>query len=148
MMNTENFEVFNRIALHILVRLFEVFPGHIDLDAHRIGIDAKPEDPDETNEEIWENMMLGHDTLTWLRDEGFLAVGQTTMDSQFHRVRLTLKGLTLLGYQPPTLEDGETYRNFAEKGAEVLREGGRGAAVELVKELILRGAGLGAQIFT
>ena len=147
-MNTENFEAFNRIALHTLVRLFEAFPGHLDLDAHRIGIEAKPEDPNETNEEIWGNMMLGYDTLTWLREEGFITVGQTTMDSQFHRVRLTLKGLTLLGYQPPTLEEGETYRNFAEKGAEVLREGGRGAAVELVKELVLRGVGLGAHIFT
>ena len=148
-MNAQNFEAFNRIALYTLIQLFEVFPGHLDLDAHRIGINAKPEDPDETNEEIWENMMLGYDTITWLRDEGFLTVGQTTMDSQFHRVRLTLKGLTLLGYQAPILEEGESYMNFAEKGADILREGGRGAAVEFIKDLLLRGASVvGTTVFT
>lgn len=147
-MNSKNFEAFNRIALHVLVRLFEAFPGHLDIDAHSVGIEARPVDPKETEEDIWGNMMLGADTLTWLRDEGFITVGQLTIDSQFHRVRLTLKGLTMLGYEPPTLKEGETFRNFAEKGAQVLREGGRSAAVELVKDLVLRGAALGTQIFT
>jgi len=146
--DTTNFEVFNRIALHALVRLFEVFPERIDLDAHRIGIDAKPEDSDETNEEIWASMTLGYYTITWLQEEGFITVQSTTMDSQFQGVRLTRAGLTLLGYQPPTLEEGEGYRNFAEKGAEVLQEGGRAAAVELVKDLFTRGAGFGGQLFT
>lgn len=41
-MNTENFEAFNRIALFALVQLFESFPEPMDLDARRIGIDAKP----------------------------------------------------------------------------------------------------------
>ena len=138
-MNTTNFEVFNRIALLALVRLFEAFPERIDLDPHSIGIEAKPEDPDETNEEIWENMMLGYDSISWLEEEGFISVQSTTMDSKFHGVRLTLSGLTLLGYQPPTLKEGEEYRNFAEKGAEILREGGRAAAVDLVRRPISSG---------
>lgn len=146
-MDTTNFEVFNRIALHALVRLFEVFPERLDIDSRRIGVDAKPDDPDETNEEIWLNMMLGYDTITWLEEEGFITVRSKTLDSQFHGVRLTLSGLTLLGYQPPTLEGGEDYTNFAEKGAKVLQEGGRAAAVNLVKDLFLRGASLGVQIF-
>lgn len=147
-MDTTNFEVFNRIALHVLIRLFEAFPERLDLDAHRIGIDAKPEDPNETNEEIWESMTLGYYTISWLQEEGFITVQSTTMDSQFHGVRLTLAGLTLLGYQAPSLEEGEAYGSFAEKGAEVLQEGGRAAAVEFVKDLFLRGATAGVQLFT
>ena len=147
-MDTTNFEVFNRIALLTLVRLFEAFPEKIDLDPHRIGIDAKPEDPNETNEEIWENMMLGYDSISWLAEEGFISVQTTTRDPKFHGVRLTLAGLTLLGYQPPTLSDGEDYKNFAEKGADILKEGGRAAAVDLVKDLFVRGVGLSAHLFT
>ena len=147
-MNTSNFEAFNRIALLVLVRLFEAFPERLDLDAHRIGIEAKPEDADESDEEIWANMMLGSDTISWLQEEGFITVQSRTMDSEFQGVRLTLAGLTLLGYQPPNLEEGESYRTFAEKGAEVLKEGGRAAAVELVKELFIRGASFGVRVFT
>lgn len=147
-MDTTKFEVFNRIALHTLVRLFEAFPERIDLDPKRIGIDAKPEDPEETNEEIWTNMMLGYDSISWLQEEGFISVKATTLDPKFHGARLTLSGLTLLGYQPPTLEEGEDYKNIAEKGAEVLREGGRAAAVDVVKDLFIRGAAFSAQVFT
>jgi len=147
-MDTTNFEVFNRIALLTLVRLFESFPERVDLDPAKIGIEAKPEDPNETNEEIWANMMLGYDSISWLQEEGFISVQSTTRDPKFHGVRLTLAGLTLLGYQPPALEEGEEYRNFAEKGAEILREGGRAAAVDIVKDLFVRGASLSAHLFT
>lgn len=147
-MNMTNFEVFNRIALHTLIRLFEAFPERIDLDPHSIGIDAKPKNPNETNEEIWANMMLGYDSISWLEEEGFISVQSKTMAQNFRGVRLTLAGLTLLGYQPPTLGEGENYKNFAEKGAEILKEGGRAAAVDLVKDLFLRGAALSSHVFT
>lgn len=146
-MDTTKFEVFNRVALHTLVRLFEAFPERIDLDPHSIGIDAKPADPRETDEDIWSNMMLGYDSIDWLREEGFISVQTTTLAQQFKGVRLTLHGLTLLGYQPPTLEEGENFKNYAEKGAEILQEGGRAAAVDFVKDLFVRGVTLSGNLF-
>lgn len=147
-MDTTKFEVFNRIALHTLVRLFEAFPERVDLDPHSIGIDAKPADPNETDEEIWSNMMLGYDSIDWLKEEGFISVQSIILSQQFKGVRLTLSGLTLLGYQPPALEEGESFKNYAEKGAEILKEGGRAAAVDFVKDLFVRGAALSANLFT
>lgn len=147
-MDMERFEVFNRVALHTLVRLFEAFPERIDLDPHSIGIDAKPADPNESDQEIWTSMMLGYDSIDWLREEGFISVQSVTLGQQFNGVRLTLAGLTLLGYQPPTLEEGENFKNYAEKGAEILQEGGRAAAVDFVKDLFIRGAALSTNLFT
>ncbi len=93
-------------------------------------------------------MMLGYDSIDWLREEGFISVQSVTLGQQFNGVRLTLAGLTLLGYQPPTLEEGENFKNYAEKGAEILQEGGRAAAVDFVKDLFIRGAALSTNLFT
>lgn len=142
-MNTQNFEAFNRIALFALVRLFEAFPEPVDLDARGIGIEAKPEEEDETYEEVWQNGDLGYWTIAWLRDEGFMKVGSTTMDSEFQNVRLTLKGLTLLGYAAPSVGEPEEDITFAERAKTVLAEGGRSAAIQVVKDLFISAARLG-----
>jgi hypothetical protein len=135
--DTKNFEAFSRISLHVLVKLFETFPGYIDLDSNSLGIEAKPKDENETYEEIWESMDFAHDTVTWLQSEGFIEIRNTCFGGQFIGVRLTLKGLTLLGYAPLINEGDSKYRNLAEKAQNVLTEGARGTVVEVMKELFI-----------
>jgi len=148
-MNTENFEAFNRIALFALVQLFESFPEPMDLDSRRVGIGAKPADEDETQEELWANMNLGHWTLSWLRDEGFINSDVSTWgESQFCNSRLTLKGLTLLGYAAPSIDEGGAQETFADRAKKVISEGGRDAAVETVKELFKTSLRLGIGLMT
>ena len=143
-MNTEKFEAFNRIALFGLVQLFESFPKPMDLDSRRIGIDAKPPDEDETQEELWANMSLGYWTLSWLRDEGFIRAAERTWgESRFCNARLTLKGLTLLGYAAPTTDGGKEDETFADRAKDAIAEGTREAAVETVKDLMKSALGLG-----
>jgi len=151
-MNTQSFDAFNRIALYVLVHLFESFPHQIELDANTIGTQAKPTDSNKAESEIFdslvENHTLAYSTISWLRDEGFISVGDVNLDSQFRDARLTLKGLTLLGFEGPELENDSSFRNFAEEGARVLREGTRSAATDLVKELILSGLRIGMPFIT
>jgi len=135
--DTKNFEAFSRISLHLLVKLFESFPGYIDVDSNSLGIEAKPKDENEAYEEIWESMELAQNTVTWLKSEGFIEIGNTCYGGQFIRVRLTLKGLTLLGYAPLTNEGDSKYRNLAEKAQNVLTEGARGTVIEVMKELFI-----------
>jgi hypothetical protein len=96
-MNTENFEAFNRISLHILVTLFEDFPKYVDLDPHTIASEAAPTNSTEANQPIWKSYEIGNATITWLRDEDFISVGNVNDDN--YKARLSLKGLTLLGYK-------------------------------------------------
>lgn len=147
-MNTSNFDAFNRIALHLLVKLFEVFPGHLDVDSNALGLDAKPKDTNETEDELWESMDLSGNTVTWLRSEGFIEVGSVCYGGHYSQVRLTLKGLTLLGYAPPTMENDSKCQNLAEKAQSVLADGARGAVTEVVKELFVGGLRYLPQVFT
>jgi len=147
-MNTNNFDAFNRIALHLLVKLFEAFPSHIDVDANALGLEAKPEDENETEDDLWENMGLASDTVTWLQAEGFIEIGNVCYGGQYQRVRLTLKGLTLLGYAPPSMETDSKFLNLAEKAQSVLADGTRGAVTEVVKELFIGGLRYLPQVFT
>lgn len=146
-MNTDSFDVFNRISLYLLVKLFEAFPSYIDVDSSALGLDAKPKDVNETDDELWNNMQIAGDTVTWLQAEGFIKIDSIVYGGEFHRVRLTLKGLTLLGYAPPSTENDSKYLNLAEKAQSVLAEGARGAATEVVKELFLGGMRYLPQVF-
>ena len=147
-MNTSNFDAFNRITLHLLVKLFEVFPGHLDVDSNALGLDAKPKDTNETEDELWESMILAGNTVTWLKSEGFIEVGSVSYGGHYSQVRLTLKGLTLLGYAPPTMENDSKYQNLVEKAQSVLADGARGAVTEVVKELFVGGLRYLPQVFT
>jgi len=136
-METKNFEAFSRISLYLLVKLFESFPGYLDIDSNSLGIEAKPKNENETYDEVWENMELAQDTVTWLQKEGFIEVGHVCYGGQFLRVRLTLSGLTLLGYAPLNKETDTKYHNLAEKAKSVLIEGARDTVIEVVKELFI-----------
>lgn len=136
-MDTKNFEAFSRISLHLLIKLFESFPGYIDVDSNSLGIEAKPINENDASEEIWKSKEFAHDTVTWLQGEGFIEIGNTCYGGLFVRVRLTLKGLTLLGYAPLTSEGDKQYRNLAEKAKSVLTEGARGTVIEVMKELFI-----------
>ncbi len=140
----ERFQAFNRIALHVLILLFERFPEPVDLDAKRIGLDAKPPDPTDTGEDLFSDIALAKHTLIWLRDEGFISSlpnpGISKMD--LLGVRLTTKGLTVLGYGGPRWHHWR-FRSFAEEGKRILAEGTRQEVVQLFRRMLAAAATLG-----
>jgi len=104
----KNIEVFNHIVLHVLIKLYDSFPTPINLDSEKIGLDARPDKNDRG--ELWNSMAISDHTLSWLEQEGFITVeSKPHMGCLYYNgVRLTLKGLTLLGYTPvPALGEKE-----------------------------------------
>ena len=145
-MKTDSFEVFNRISLYLLVKLFEEFPRYVEIDPNHIGIEAKPKSENGTEEEIWENSDIGEATVTWLRDEGFISIGNQTFDGW--EARLSLKGLTVLGYEGPAGPEPSKYENFAENAKDVLRAGSTAAVSEVAKSVLTQGLRYAPWIFT
>lgn len=132
-LDTANFEIFNRVTLTLLVQLFEEFPGYLKTNAAKLTEQALPRDIDGIDETIWHDLNISEDTITWLESEGFITY-QTKGGQQYVKMRLTLKGLSLLGYSPPSIEG---YSNIAEQAKNVLAEGTKDAASEVVKSIFL-----------
>ena len=135
-MDRSNFDIFNQITLHLLVRLFESFPNYIAVDARALGFDAIKMKDDEDFDEAWELLAISKNSVSWLQSEGFIEVEGRVVDDQIN-VRLTLKGLTLVGYAPPTVQDSR-FENIADEAKAALVEGSRSAASGVVKGLFLR----------
>lgn len=134
-MDRTNFDIFNQITLHLLVRLFESFPNYLAVDARALGFDAIKMKDDEDFDEAWELLAISKNSVSWLQLEGFIEVEGRTVDDQIN-VRLTLKGLTLVGYAPPTVQ-GSRFNNIADEAKAALVEGSRSAASDVVKGLFL-----------
>ncbi|MFL1404936.1 hypothetical protein ACJO2E_06275 [Marinobacter sp. M1N3S26] len=135
-MDRSNFDIFNQITLHLLVRLFESFPNYLAVDARALGFDAIKMKDDEDFDEAWELLAISKNSVSWLQSEGFIEVEGRVVDDQIN-VRLTLKGLTLVGYAPPTVQDSR-FENIADEAKAALVEGSRSAASDVVKGLLLR----------
>jgi len=135
-LDRSNFDIFNQIALHLLVRLFESFPNYLAVDARALGFDAIKMKDDEDFDEAWELLAISKNSVSWLQSEGFIEVEGRVVDDQIN-VRLTLKGLTLVGYAPPTVQDSR-FENIADEAKAALVEGSRSAASDVVKGLFLR----------
>lgn len=136
-MDTKSFDLFNMIVLYLLIQLFENFPKPIDIDAKSLGLNAIPKKESEREGEVWNYMNLAGDTVTWLQKEGFIEVHNVAYGSNYMGVRLTLKGLTLLGYTPLKSETNDKLSTLAEEGKKVLLEGTREGATEVVKQLFI-----------
>ncbi|RUM93137.1 MAG: hypothetical protein DSZ27_00925 [Thiomicrospira sp.] len=128
MSDSTNFQIFNRVALFALMELFDNFPKQIELDANTLALNAFPEKDKTSVEEAWDLMSFGVETLSWLESEGFVSVKQRTLGGHFIGVRLTLKGLTLLGYELP---NGKS--SIAEQAREVFSGAGKQTATEVLK---------------
>lgn len=136
MMNQTNFDLFNQIALHCLVKLFDEFPNEIELNAHSLALDAIPQNEHKDSEAAWDLMELGINTITWLKSEGFISFKNRAYGGEFFQVRLTLKGLSLLGYSLPRHNEPET---LIEQAKEVLKDASVGSAKEIMTKLFMTG---------
>ncbi|XOZ32865.1 hypothetical protein ACMDCT_11665 [Halomonadaceae bacterium KBTZ08] len=146
-MDSSNFEIFNQITLHLLVRLFESFPNYVQVEARTLGFDAIEREDDESFEEGWELLELSKNSVSWLQAEGFIEVKGDVHSGSELEMRLTLKGLTLLGYAPPTMENS-VYKTFAEEAQEALASGSKAAVADVVKSLFIRGVTLVPEVFS
>lgn len=137
----ENIEVFNHIVLHALVELYDSFPKPIDLDPDKIGLDARPDENDRN--ELWHNMEISDHTLSWLEQEGFITIESkpATSSTCYSGVRLTLKGLTLLGYTPTSAFGDADKDTLISKAKNVFSKAAEQSATDVVEKLFMAAIG-------
>lgn len=114
-------EVFNEIALRLLVDLYDAFPHEKEIYSEILVSDAIGPDADEEMRTHYLNLVLP--TVTWLKQERFITYSaeRINMDTRdaigFNRVRLTRQGLIALD------ESLSPSQPLIEQAKDVLREG-------------------------
>jgi len=130
----DNLKAFNYITLKIFDKLYEAFPEPINISGVRFVIECVVDEGGDT--ENTNNLHLLNDTVTWLEEEGFLTTKGQTMKGNIIHARLTLKGLTVLGYFPMSLDEKEDKTTIIEKTKEVLGKGIEDTSTEAVKNIV------------
>src|SRR5687767_6467858 len=114
-----NIDEFNRLTVHILNALYEMFPAHGILNVQ------------DFHENVDAQAMANFDgTMTFLRDEGFLKYGVAAEGQLYVGVQLTRPGLTLLDKTPGSLGKGPT---VGERIKSAMGIGSKEAFKEVVK---------------
>lgn len=99
----DNIAFFNRVTLALFERLYSSFPTPIELDVKSIAISVIPEEAEF--DEAWNSLQAAEDAIDFLEHEGFLThKGKYLEGGTFLQVRLSMKGLAILGSTPDSLE--------------------------------------------
>lgn len=135
----ENMEAFNRVSLELFARLYDSFPKPFNIDPSVEGDIAFAAVPREaTDEQAWNIGTLGTDVIQWLAEEGFLRYDPDPNHryGYFGNVRLSLKGLTILGHVPASLQAAEPKEALIAKVKRVLASGAATASSESIKLVV------------
>lgn len=126
-----NIDLFNRFALAVFRKLYLSFPVAIELDVNDLIMSVTP--TDASYDEDFDVLSVGGEALNFLASEGFLVHQGALLDgSQFLQVRLTMKGLAVLGSMPAALERKES---LITKILAISGKGLKDAASEQVQDL-------------
>lgn len=130
--SSRNIDCFNAVAAHLFSVLYDSFPNAIHVETADVARGAAGDlEPDQLRE--WERIAAS--TVSWLAEEEFLHV-HSAVYGGFMNVRLSMKGLTVLGYIPVSIKPDEPpeplivrLKRFAGKGIE-------GATTDAVKHVL------------
>lgn len=132
MTTPENIETFNRICVALFDKLYSAFPVPVEVDVSGIAMSAVPQDA--SYETAWDVLSVGGEVINFLAEEGFLSHKGASLDgSQFIQVRLTMKGLAVLGYVPASVDKQEP---LISKIRGVVGGGLKEAGGETVRQLV------------
>lgn len=132
-----NIDLFNRFSLAVFQRLYVSFPVSIELNVDDLMMSAIP--TDSSSDETFDALQVGGEALDFLSSEGFLTHKGALLDgTRYLQVRLTMKGLAILGSMPVSLEKRES---LISKILAVAGKGLKDAASEQVQDLA-------SQVFT
>jgi hypothetical protein len=132
-----NSEVFNFTTLKLFAKLFDEFPQPVTIDSDRLGSETNEAFGETINDTI-RMIYLAEHTVTWLAEEGFLRYekGVISGSKAFTNVRLTLKGLTVLGYMPAALQNPEKSQPLIARIKSAVASGAEKAGADAVKSLL------------
>lgn len=135
----ENMDAFNRVSLELFARLYDSFPRPFNIDptvANELGFAAVPQEA--TEEQSFNISTSGVDVVEWLAEEGFIRYepDPNHQYGHFWKVRLSLKGLTILGHIPSSLRAVEQKEALITKVKRVLTSGAGTAGSESIKLVV------------
>ena len=130
----KNIERFNLTALQLFSELYSAFPNEITVETAMLGAEAAPIDTPPT--EHMRYAMSADQVVHWLAEEGFVRIKGHQSGTEIHGVRLTLKGLTVLGYVPASLKQRDPKEPLITKINRVLANGAEKAGTEGVKAIL------------
>lgn len=128
-----NVEIFNRVCLHLFSELYESFPVPMAIDPNGLGLSAVPDELEY--DASWSVMEISVETVTFLHQEGFLTIRDRVSTGEFGDVRLTMKGLAVLGI-PVSLKSNEPREPIIEKIKRLMGKGADKAATETVQAIV------------
>ena len=128
-----NVQIFNLICLRLLSDLYESFPVPIAIAPNALGLSAVPDESDY--DASWSVMEVAVETIGFLRQEGFLTAGAPVATGEIPDVRLTMKGLAVLGV-PVSLKPNEAGEPIIEKIKKLMAKGAEKVAGETVQAIV------------
>ena len=131
----KNIQRFNLIALLLFAKLYESFPSGTDIKTLKLGHDALPKDT-SWDDQAWDFGAVAYDVVLWVAEEGFLRYENPNNTRDFYNARLTMKGLTVLGYVPVSLQSGDAKEPLIEKIKHVLATGTEKAAADGMRAIL------------
>ena len=129
-----NIQRFNLTALRLFSELYDAFPNTINIETAMLGAESAPEELPAPDALAY--AMGADEVLTWLAEEGFIRIAGGNLGTEVHGVRLTLKGLTILGYVLTALKTSEASEPMIDKIKRTLGSGAEKAGAEAVKALL------------
>ena len=142
-----NIEVFNQVAAHTFVRLYEAFPSPVDLDPVVIGIGVvlkEQYEPESAHHKTLVNSTS--DAIQYLIDESFIRLAGGAGDlgfRGFQSVVLTSKGFSLLQKTPESVDPTIDRRSYFDRLKSATASGVKTAAPEAIGAIIARLLGAG-----
>jgi hypothetical protein len=134
MPKAENIDHFNRVVLVVFDRLYSQFPVAVDLSVAEIAELASPGSLPESP--AYKHLEPTFESIQFLAAEGFLTYSSRFLEgTTFTTVKLTLKGLTVLGQIPDSLERKQT---LIERMRSALAGGSKEAASEIARQLVIQ----------
>ena len=129
----QNIQLFDQVVIHVLVKLYNSFPDPLDLSCTDIGAEvaeALEGDADAENNAARLILSTASSTLGFLVREGFIHYEPEMRwmnGPEFPGAVLTLKGITLLGLTPSSVDERADRRPFIDQLHDAAERGAEGA---------------------
>jgi hypothetical protein len=145
-----NIEIFNRIVVRLLGKLYESFPVPISLDSGHIAAEAMEGFTEDEGEIFNAILSVSHETALFLREEGLITFQGSInlLDGKMHSARLTMKGLALLGRIPEQIDPDATGQSLGEQMRAAADRGASDYVAGLVGQFFSASVSAGWRAFT
>lgn len=132
MLEPPNIVLFNRLTLVILTHLYEHFPKKIQLNTQDLVKQTLTEDT--SYPDAFDRQFFANDVVKFLAEEGFVVFDHAMgTGGGFVGARLTMKGLTVLGYTPAVLKD---QKPLIDRASAIVKGGFKEAGGEAVRQVV------------